>query len=277
MRNYLFDNWEGYLHCGVWCSFHNTYDTLLGLCIRCTYHLCYSFRFYIVYFITAIHSKKFYAIFCLFLASMHQGRVRRPRSIRLFNGPRLVGLIPRQANSQRPKQHKLDCEAVQRSMHACRYMESHLGYCSSYWKKNSISGIHLPISGIRLPDIGMHGLIFWYRGLCFPISGNNSQYREIRPIFRYRELISRYRESISRYWVISQYWEINRIADVGNDREISGVKPPHLPFTTSLGGTARWLQLQPSSAWPRRRKRSKMFSLCTTRITARPSWDSSGF
>ena len=28
-----------------------------------------------------------------------------------------------------------------------------------------------------------------------------------------------------------------------------------------------WLQLQPSSSWPRRRKRSKMFSLCTTRIT----------
>ena len=45
----------------------------------------------------------------------------------------------------------------------------------------------------------------------------------------------------------------------------------------SLRRTARWLQLQPSSAWPRRRKRSKMFSLCTTRITARPSWDSSGF
>ena len=43
----------------------------------------------------------------------------------------------------------------------------------------------------------------------------------------------------------------------------------------SLGGTARWLQLQPSSAWPRRRKRSKMFSLCTIRITARSSWDSS--
>ena len=33
------------------------------------------------------------------------------------------------------------------------------------------------------------------------------------------------------------------------------------------GGTARWLQLQPSSAWPRRRKRSKMFSLCTIQIT----------
>ena len=45
----------------------------------------------------------------------------------------------------------------------------------------------------------------------------------------------------------------------------------------SLGGTARWLQLQPSSAWPRRRKRSKMFSLCTIRMTARSSWDSSGF
>ena len=44
----------------------------------------------------------------------------------------------------------------------------------------------------------------------------------------------------------------------------------------SLGGTARWLQLQPSSSWPRRRKPSKMFSLCTTRITARPSWDSYG-
>ena len=38
------------------------------------------------------------------------------------------------------------------------------------------------------------------------------------------------------------------------------------------GGTARWLQLQPSSAWPRRRKRSKMFPLCTTRITARSIW-----
>ena len=46
---------------------------------------------------------------------------------------------------------------------------------------------------------------------------------------------------------------------------------------SSLGGTARWLQLQPSSAWPRRRKRSKRFSLCTTCITARSSWDSSGF
>ena len=48
-------------------------------------------------------------------------------------------------------------------------------------------------------------------------------------------------------------------------------------YCLSLGGTARWLQLQPSSAWRRRRKRSKMFSLCTTRITARSSWDSSGF
>ena len=46
---------------------------------------------------------------------------------------------------------------------------------------------------------------------------------------------------------------------------------------TSLGGTARWLQLQPSSAWPRQRKRSKRFSLCTTRITTRSSWDSSAF
>ena len=45
----------------------------------------------------------------------------------------------------------------------------------------------------------------------------------------------------------------------------------------TTGGTARWLQLQPSSAWPRRRKRSKMFSLCTSRITARSFWDSSGF
>ena len=45
----------------------------------------------------------------------------------------------------------------------------------------------------------------------------------------------------------------------------------------TLGGTARWLQLQPSSSWPRRRKRSKMFSLCTTRITARSSWDSYRF
>ena len=45
----------------------------------------------------------------------------------------------------------------------------------------------------------------------------------------------------------------------------------------SLGGTARWLQLQPSSSWPRRRKRSKMFSLCTTRITARSFWNPSGF
>ena len=45
----------------------------------------------------------------------------------------------------------------------------------------------------------------------------------------------------------------------------------------SLGGTARWLQLQPSSAWQRRRKRSKMLSLCTTHITARSSWDSLGF
>ena len=34
-----------------------------------------------------------------------------------------------------------------------------------------------------------------------------------------------------------------------------------------MGGTARRLQLQPSSAWPQQRKRSKMFSLCTTRIT----------
>ena len=34
----------------------------------------------------------------------------------------------------------------------------------------------------------------------------------------------------------------------------------------SLGETAWWLQ-QPSSPWPRRRKCSKMFSLCTTRIT----------
>ena len=48
-------------------------------------------------------------------------------------------------------------------------------------------------------------------------------------------------------------------------------------WARSLGGTTRWLQLQPSSAWPRRRKRSKMFSLCTTRITARSSGDSSGF
>ena len=31
------------------------------------------------------------------------------------------------------------------------------------------------------------------------------------------------------------------------------------PTQISLGETARWLQLQPSSAWPRRRKRSKMF------------------
>ena len=44
-----------------------------------------------------------------------------------------------------------------------------------------------------------------------------------------------------------------------------------------LGGTARWLQLQPSSAWPQRRKRSKMFSLCTIRITAQSSWNSSRF
>ena len=51
----------------------------------------------------------------------------------------------------------------------------------------------------------------------------------------------------------------------------------HHFIAISLGGTARWLQLQPSSAWPRLRKRSKMFSLCTTRITARSSWDSSGF
>ena len=35
----------------------------------------------------------------------------------------------------------------------------------------------------------------------------------------------------------------------------------------TLGETARWLQLQPSSSWPQRRKRSKMLSLCTTRIT----------
>ena len=52
---------------------------------------------------------------------------------------------------------------------------------------------------------------------------------------------------------------------------------PGSPLSPTLGGTARWLQLQPSSAWPRRRKRSKMLSLCTTRITARSSWDSSGF
>ena len=39
----------------------------------------------------------------------------------------------------------------------------------------------------------------------------------------------------------------------------------HYGWVFALGGTARWLQLQPSSAWPRRRKRSKMFSLCTTR------------
>ena len=49
---------------------------------------------------------------------------------------------------------------------------------------------------------------------------------------------------------------------------------PNVAWT--LGGTARWLQLQPSSAWPRRRKRRIMFSLCTTRITARSSWDPSG-
>ena len=42
-------------------------------------------------------------------------------------------------------------------------------------------------------------------------------------------------------------------------------KSPELQ--SSLGGTARWLQLQPSSPWPRQRKRSKMFSLCATRIT----------
>ena len=35
----------------------------------------------------------------------------------------------------------------------------------------------------------------------------------------------------------------------------------------ALGGTARRLQLQPSSSWPRRRKCNKMFSLCTTRVT----------
>ena len=37
--------------------------------------------------------------------------------------------------------------------------------------------------------------------------------------------------------------------------------------TTSLGETARWLQLQPSSSWPRRRKRNNKFLLCTTHIT----------
>ena len=35
----------------------------------------------------------------------------------------------------------------------------------------------------------------------------------------------------------------------------------------ALGGTARWLQLQPSSSWPWGRKRSKLYSLCSTRVT----------
>ena len=35
----------------------------------------------------------------------------------------------------------------------------------------------------------------------------------------------------------------------------------------ALGETVRWLQLQQSSTWPRRRKRGKMWSLCTTRIS----------
>ena len=51
----------------------------------------------------------------------------------------------------------------------------------------------------------------------------------------------------------------------------------NLTVAITLGRTARRLQLQPSSAWPRRRKHRKMLSLCTTRITARSSWDSSGF
>ena len=40
-----------------------------------------------------------------------------------------------------------------------------------------------------------------------------------------------------------------------------------LVFNVAPGGIARWSQLQPSSAWLLRRKCSKMFSLCTTRIT----------
>ena len=36
----------------------------------------------------------------------------------------------------------------------------------------------------------------------------------------------------------------------------------------TLGETARWLQLQPSSSWPWRRKCSKFFSLCTIHITS---------
>ena len=35
----------------------------------------------------------------------------------------------------------------------------------------------------------------------------------------------------------------------------------------SEGNRTIWLQLQPSSSWQRRRKRSKMFSFCTTHIT----------
>ena len=38
-------------------------------------------------------------------------------------------------------------------------------------------------------------------------------------------------------------------------------------YVTPLGETARWLQMQPSESWPRRRKCSKMFSLCITHIT----------
>ena len=44
--------------------------------------------------------------------------------------------------------------------------------------------------------------------------------------------------------------------------------PLNSPYKCT-GGIARWLQLQSLSSWPRRRKRSKMFSLCTTRITCR--------
>ena len=35
----------------------------------------------------------------------------------------------------------------------------------------------------------------------------------------------------------------------------------------NTGETVRWLQLQPSSSWPRRSKCSNKFSLCTTQIT----------
>ena len=75
------------------------------------------------------------------------------------------------------------------------------------------------------------------------------------------------------HWPIKSRGKL-KSQDVKSDDQ--GPTRTSILLPSALGGTARWLQLQPWSSWQRLRKRSKMFSTCTTRITARSSWDSSG-